>query len=288
MEQKRAPVEWKAGLLLALSGVALIAAFALSPIPNPDDWETFYGVGHYVWNGTPLYDKPITFAYYFNPPWLAVLLSPFTLLSFRWSWAVLCVVSLGLTAALARRWQIGLIRLGLTVLSPAMVYILLHGQVDALILGGLLLPAEWWIIVALTKPQVAVGLMFGIERGRWPRAAAITILIVLLSLLVFGNWPLRFIRQPSSVIEGTVYATHNLWRNLWPYQLPAGVGVLLLGLRRRDARFLLGASPLLSPYTPMSGLLGSWLALASLLNDWEAGVVWLTWWGAVLYRYFVP
>ena len=109
-------------------------------------------------------------------------------------------------------------------------------------------------------------------------------LAVLLSIAIFGNWPAQLIRQRASVIEGTVYAAHNLWRNLWPFQLPAGIVLILLGLRRQDARWLVAASPFLSPYAPMSSLLGPWLALASTLKDWEAGLVWLSWWGAVIYR----
>ena len=221
--------------------------------------------------------------YYTYAPWLAVVISPLSLMPIRWGWAALCCVSLCITLILARRWQTGLVRPTLAMASPAMAYIILHGQVDALILAGLLLPREWWLLVGLTKPQVTLGLIFGVGRQRIFRAAALSGLIFLISIVWLGNWPLQLLRQPAAFM----YATHNLWLGLWPFQVPAGAALILLGVKRRDERLLVAASPFLAPYAAMSSLIGPWLALASFLKDWEAALVWLAWWGAVLYRYLV-
>jgi hypothetical protein len=284
MEQKRTPLSWRISLMFAVIGLGLLAGFALSSIPEADDWIIFYETGQRVWAGAPLYGTPTHFNYYTYPPWLAVVIAPLSLLPIRWGWAALCCISLCVTLVLARRWQTGLVRPILAMVSPAMAYIILHGQVDALLLAGLLLPREWWFLVGLTKPQVTLGLILGVERQRIFRAAALSGLIFLISIVWLGNWPLQLLRQPAAF----VYATHNLWLGLWPFQVPAGVALILLGVKRQDERLLVAASPFLAPYAATSSLLGPWLAVASFLNDWEAALVWVCWWGAVLYRYLVP
>ena len=78
--------------------------------------------------------------------------------------------------------------------------------------------------------------------------------------------------------------TWNLWLGLWPFQVPAGVTLLLFGLSRKDERLLLAASPFLSPYATISSMLGPWLAVLMFLEKWQAAIVWLSWWAAVAYR----
>lgn len=284
MEQKRAPFSWRISLLFVVIGLGLLAGFALSVIPEADDWIIFYETGQRIWAGAPLYGTPTHFNYYTYAPWLAVVISPLSLIPIRWGWAALCCVSLCVTLVLARRWQTGLVRPTLAMVSPAMAYIILHGQVDALVLAGLLLPREWWFLVGLTKPQVTLGLIFGVGRQRIFRAVALSGLIFLISIVWLGNWPLQLLRQPAAF----VYATHNLWLGLWPFQVPVGAALILLGVKRGDERLLVAASPFLAPYAATSSLLGPWLAVASFLNDREAVLVWLIWWGAVVYRYLAP
>lgn len=128
----------------------------------------------------------------------------------------------------------------------------LHGQIDALILAAILLPQEWWMIAGLTKPQVAFGLIFGIPRAKCVRALLLTGLLLVKTLIWFGNWPLQLIRQPTP----NRYDGDNLWLGLWPFQVPIGILLILLGISRKDERWLVSASPFLLPYTAISSLLG--------------------------------
>jgi hypothetical protein len=169
--------------------------------------------------------------------------------------------------------------MALALLSPPILYTLLHGEIDGLILGGVLLPPEWWILIGLTKPQVAVGLVFGVPRGRLVRAIVIAGLALVTSLVWFGLWPLRWLEQANPLHQGW-----NLWAGLWPMQVPAGVLLILLGISRKDERWLVAASPFLSPYAATSSLLGPWMVACSFLKGWQALVVLLAWWGAVVYR----
>jgi hypothetical protein len=269
-------------LMIALGLFCLaVVAFVVSPVPYGIDWTVFHDAGQRVWTGARLYGEPTSYQFYYNPPWLAVALMPISLLPYRWGWAIVSVVSLFVVIALARRWQLGFVRLCFALLSPPLLYIVAYGQIDALVLGGILLPVWCWPLVASAKPQVAIGLVFGVRREQWVYAVVLTSVVLLASFVLFGSWPLQLIQQPTPL-----HGAHNLWLGLWPFQVPAGLMLILLGVRRRDERFLVAASPLLSPYAATSSLIGMWLAGMTLLRDWEAGVVWLSWWGVTFYRFW--
>jgi hypothetical protein len=267
-------------LLALIAFFAFAAAFALFPPLGGKDWETFQGAAQRVLAGDPLYGSLVTHSYYSNPPWLAVLLIPLSLLPPRWGWGLLAASTLLACVFLVFRYAPGKLKLILFLLSPSLFYILLHGQIDVLILAGLFLPREWWPLVALTKPQVALGMAAGVPRQMWMRAALLTSAIILGSILLFGPWPIDLLRQPTPFRE----MTHNLWFGLWPFQVPLGIGLLALGIDRKDERFLFSASPFLLPYAAISSLAGPWLAALSFLKNWQALAVFLAWWAAVIYR----
>ena len=267
------------GILL---GLALIAAFSLSPLPGGDDWEVFYHAGRRVLSGDPLYGEPIYHGfYYYNAPWLAVLIAPITILPSRLGRGMLSALTLILTILVVRRWDEGLLKPVLALLSPPMFYILLHGQVDAIVLAGVMLPSLYWGLVALSKPQVAIGLIFGVGDIRgFLKMIGVTAAVLLFSLLLFGNWPLELIRQPGPVGQ------HNIWLGLWPYQILVGMGIVFYGMNRKDERFFIAASPFFLPYAATSSLLGPWIVMMTLLKNWQATIVLLAWWAISVFRYF--
>jgi hypothetical protein len=267
--------------ILALGWLVLTIGFGLIPMAGGDDWVTFQGAAHRILSGVPLYGEKVTVSYYSNPPWLAAALIPLALLPARWGWAGLNALNLIVLLMLARRWTRGWLKPALVLTSPAAFYILLHGQVEPLILAAVFLPREWWLLAASTKPQIGLGLAFGLHRRHLLRAVVVSLGVMLLSLAVFGLWPQALLAQPSPFIEGA----HNLWLGLWPFQVPAAVALILLGMRRDDERLLVSAAPFASPYATTSSLIGPWLAMVSFLKSWEAAVVWAAWWGAVVYRF---
>lgn len=87
-------------------------------------------------------------------------------------------------------------------------------------------------------------------------------------------------RQPRPFVK----EAHNLWLGLWPFQFPIFVALILVGISHRDDRFLISGSPFLLPYATTSNLLGLWLGMSCFLKDWQAALLWLFWWGAVVIR----
>lgn len=273
----------QAGLIGAGAFALLVIVFLLSPWDGGDDWILFRIVAQNVLNGDPLYGSTVYLdRYYFNPPWIALIFIPATLIPARLGWALASAMSLVCGTALLKRWQsdTGYIKPALVLLSPAMLYIVLHGQIDMLVIAGVFLPAHWWGIVALTKPQVSAGLLPGIPRHKWLSAALLTALLIALTFVLFGNWVADLRAQPNPLDE----QGNNIWRGLWPFQIPVGVFLIVLGYSRKDERLLLAGSPFLAPYAAMSSLIGPWIAAITFLNDWQAAVVFASWWGAVLLR----
>ncbi len=279
------PQPTQTALVIAGMFVALVALFVLTPWSG-DDWNIYYHTGKRVLAGEAIYGTPITYGYYNNPPWFALLLAAVSPLPRKLGWAMLCASSLMATLALLRAWtggKAGIIKPLCVLLSPSMLYVLLHGQIDALVIAGALLPAAWWPLVALTKPQVAIALAVGTPPRLWLRAAVILAIAFGVTLLIFGLWPRDLLNQPTPFMD----ESHNLWKGLWPFQVPAGILLVTVGLQRRDERFLIAASPFLSPYAALSSLFGLWLAAVTFLEDWQAAVVFASWWGAVLARAFL-
>lgn len=273
---------WSGPLFWVLLFILLTLVFALIPMAGGDDWETFRGAAQRLFSHAPLYGQKVTVSYYSNPPWVAALLSPLALLPAKWGWAALNSLNLIVLLFLTRRWNQGLVKPILVLTSPASFYILLHGEIEPLILALIFLPRTWWPLAAISKPQIGLGLAFGVPREKLLAAVAATGGVLVGSLLLFGNWPAALLSQPSPFIE----STHNLWLGLWPFQVPAALLLILLGIRRDDERLLVSAGPFASPYATTSSLVGPWLAVISFLKDWEAGLVWLAWWGATAYRLF--
>lgn len=263
-----------------LACLAFVAAFALIPMPGGDDWETFYGAAQRMLAGESLYGSLVTHAYFSNPPWVAAAFIPFSLLPLRWGWGLLAASTLGAGAVLALRYAPGKLKLALFLLSPSLMYTLLHGNIDVLVLASVLLPREWWLLAAVTKPQVTLGLALGMPRSKLLQAGLIFGAALLGSWLLFGPWPLELLNQPTPFRE----MTHNLWLGLWPFQVPLGIALLAVGAERRDSRLLFSASPFLLPYAAISSMAGPWLAALSFLKNWQALLVFMVWWAAVLYR----
>jgi hypothetical protein len=247
-----------------------------------DDWETFHGASWRVLHGESLYGSKITHAYYSNPPWLAVLLIPLAILPEKLGWAMVCAATLILSLVLLRHWETrpGRIKPVLILMSPPMMYTLLHGEIDVLIISGVLLPIQWWPLVALTKPQVAIGLAAGVPPKYWLRAAMIIGVALLISLLWFGFWPRELLAQDTPFVG----AAHNFWEGLWPNQVPLGVLLVVMGISRKDERLLVAGSPFLSPYAALSSFIGPWIAALTYLKDWQALVVFVSWWGVFVAR----
>lgn len=261
--------------------LALSAVFAYLP-SSPylySDWPYFWGSARLALQGKSPY-LMLESLYFYNPPWVAVVLAPLGLFPVQFSAGMATALSLLVLLLLCRRYELNLFKTALLGLSPPVVVILWLGQIDLLVLGGVLLPVSWWPVAALSKPQAALGLGFhALQKPYIKQAALVAAAVIGLSFLLFGLWPLEILGVPSPT--GFDW---NFWKGIWPWSIIPGIVLVMLGVGRKNERYLLAASPFLMPYTTIPGFAGPLLALFTELEDWQAAALFLAIWGVTIWQ----
>ena len=208
---------------------------------------------------------------FFNPFWALFPLMPLAILPEAVGRAGLFLMSILCFSYTLHRLGGRLPAILLILLSPPAIHGLLNGNIDWMPLLGLLFPPWIGLFFVSIKPQIGIAIAIYWCFAEWQdhgfkglfKMVAPFSVVFLISLLLFGLWPLR------SSIELT------LWWNasLWPMSIPVGLALLVAAFRQRNIDFALGASPCLAPYI----LLHSWIialfALVKRLPELTAAVV---------------
>jgi hypothetical protein len=225
--------------------------------------------------------SPYNIQGFFNPPWTLLPLIPFAVLPENVGRALLVIA--GFIAFAYTGHKMGGSKLATTaiLLSPPVMHCTLNGNIDWLALLGVIMPPQIGLFFVSTKPQIGIAiaafwLVESWRDGGWRETLRVFLPITLtgiLSLLLYGMWPLR-----AGVEVG-------LWWNasLWPMSLPVGLVLIVTAIRSRKLAYAMGASPCFSPYI----LLHSWVvavyALIQSTPETVAAVIGL--WLLVLIRY---
>jgi hypothetical protein len=250
--------------LLLVGLVFLIANF----VPYGVDWRNvFRPASRAILKG----QSPFSVGGYFNAPWAVIPLIPLALFPENYGYALLVLLSLaGFTYSAHRLGgkQLAVVAL---LLSPPVLHSLLNGNIDALAVIGFVLPPQIGLFFVLIKPQIgsAVAIYWVVEAWRkgnirevvWVFAPVSATLM--LSLLVFGLWPLQFEQEI------------DLWWNasLWPASIPVGLVLIVTAIRRRRIEFAMAASPCLSPYVLLHAWVGALLGVVSRLPETVVAVI---------------
>lgn len=264
---------------ILVAGAALVAFIASVYLPEGVDWhKTYRPASLALLSGR----SPFSEDSFFAPPWAVVPLLPLALLPENLGRGALFVVSLLVFALAAYRLRAALPALTAFLLSPPVMHCLLNANIEWLPLIGFTLPPWLGLFFVTMKPQsgfivVLFWLVEALRRGGlreavrtfWP-----VTLVGLLSLALFGLWPLHLLEY-SGRIEG-----YNA--SLWPLSIPAGLALAVAALRKREIRFAMGASPCLSPVLLLHGWSGALAAVTVSNVETIAAVVGL--WILVLMR----
>lgn len=193
----------------------------------------------------------------FNPPWLFLILHPFTWLDPRLGAGLLVVISLLIVGAYVGTPKKALF---VTCSAPLIVMVTL-GQIDGLILLGLMIPGEIGLLWLLMKPQ-------GVFLTALPRinlrSVTVVILVLILSILLWGFW-WQDILHTRSLFNGSQNAS------LFPYTILPGFLPLYLGLKRKSDALLCLASLCFSPYFMLTSMLP---AVAAIVRESDDKRVW--------------
>ena len=132
----------------------------------------------------------------------------------------------------ARAW-----RIALALISLPTLWLLFLGNVDGLVMVGLLLLPVLGVPLVLVKPQVA---SFSLLANR--RSITATIVWLVISIVLWGPWPLNFLGVGNAA-----------WREAWPqditlYPWGALLALPLLWWSRGDEDMLMAAGSLMTPH----------------------------------------
>ncbi len=224
------------------------------------DWNiAFYPAARLLLQG----HNPYWIPFFHNPIWALIPLIPFALLGHSLGGALLFFFSLFTYAFVAYHFKGKPVALVALLLSPLVFYNQFLGNIDSLVLWGLLLPPPVGLFFIAIKPQIGIGIALYLAyavwlEGGWRKLlwsfAPVTVALTI-SFLLFGNWVV-------STSENVISANWNL--SLFPWSIPIGLLLLFVAFRRRRVTVSLSASPFLAPYLS----LGSWsIALFGLLNS---------------------
>lgn len=227
-------------LLGMLGPVALFALAAwwlvwASPPPPQFDYDTCFAPGvRLVLHGASPYEGGC----FYNPPWTAALLAPFVLLGDAGQ-TVMVGLALLLTGWAFRRMGASWLCTLLVLLTPAIAWMRINGQIEWLVYASVLLPPRWGVLLAAIKPQIGGGLIVFWTWQAWRRGRLEGVVRLLaplgvafaLSVLIYGAW---FAETPN---------LHGVWwdDSVWPWGIPAGVVLLGLALMASEIRLALAA-----------------------------------------------
>jgi hypothetical protein len=196
----------------------------------------------------------------YNPPWLTPILAPFMILPGKSGYIIFAA------ATLLMFWWVTRVFSGkfwLVLVSSQLFWIIWWGQIDGLVILGVGLGWEALrkrnitymvlaMLLATLKPQIglvpilAIWWWFG--RSRW-KALLWYGVIFLLTIGLYGLWPVWFVQSVIKVATRTEQSAWNTSLGLWA--LPLLIPALFIKMERYPRLISLIATALLiSPYMP--------------------------------------
>lgn len=239
-------------LILAAAIVTLLLA-VFAAIPYAIDWSMYFRpAAHALLNGQSPYDVPG----FFNPPWALFPLLPLALLPEPLGRALLFGLSTISLMIIVRRFGANLWSTVAFMLSLPVMFGLYNGNIDWLAMLGFIMPPPIGMLFVTIKPQIGMAVVIfwlfeAWQQNRWwgvTKTILPTIVVVLISFLVWGFWPLEMLNAR---------ADNDAFNTLvWPWSIPLGIFLLIQGLRKHSMPTVIPASLCLSPYA----MFHSWAA----------------------------
>jgi hypothetical protein len=190
-----------------------------------------------------------------NPPWIFPLLYPLALLPGRWGGVGIALLSM-LAIVLYLKSPFKLLAMAA---SAPFVFVIVLGQLDALVLFGLMLPAAIGPLLILVKPQSAILTIL----NRISRHSLLVLLgALIVSMLVWGFWPAEMLRAglvPDQLRNASFF----------PYSLPLAPVFLYYGIKKKSDAFLCWATLCASPFFQTHSALPAVACTIRETSDWR-------------------
>ncbi|MGC9336427.1 MAG: hypothetical protein ACP5JJ_20000 [Anaerolineae bacterium] len=269
---------------LVLSALLIVVLASSTVIPPGVDWRSHLRPATRAFLRL---ESPYRAGAVFNPPWVFLLLTPIALLPEQAGGAILFWMAFATWAYFSWRLSEGSLAVVLAVVtSPMVVNGLLVGNLDFLVVWGLVLPAELAVFFLALKPQVGGAVLVLLawqlyREGGWRRLARVFIppfVFTVLSFVAYGPWPLHAGDAISRSWNASPFVILG-----WP-SIIIGIGLLAVAATRKESedanKIAMAASPFFSPYVGFQ----SWVAfLPALMNTKALYALWIVLWGWFAY-----
>jgi len=192
--------------------------------------------------------------YFVNPPWTAVLLLPFSWLPLPLAVLIQLCLYFAILAGVVYKYGGDTVVVLLALTSFIAFDSALELNIDWLTCLGLLVPAALSGPFLLVKPQNTLGVWLSFKRHDLVRAIIVSLIVLILSFLIWGDWPLSLAN----------YAVNEMQRNynmaplaLLPVPIALAIGLALgwYAFKRRDPVWSILAWLFFVPYIKIYSLL---------------------------------
>lgn len=241
-------------ILLFIAAICLVwMVFTRLPV-SAVDWIHSFRPAALQWQNPYFREGSI-----FNPPWLFPLLYPLAVLPGSASVGMLIMISV-LAIGLYVKSPIKMLFI---MASVSMASVIALGQLDALLLYGLMIPYGLGIPLLLVKPQ-GVFLAIVPRLNRW--SILFILLVFVVSVVVWGDWWANiFAHRPNP--KGNI--------SLFPYTIPLGILLAYFGFKRKSDALLCSASLCFAPYFMAQSMLPAIAAAIRETDNWR-------WWTVIV------
>ncbi len=219
----------------------LATAYLTAGLPTADFYLNFYPAARSILAGHSPYESITN-----SPPWGILPILPFALLPPVPAHGLYFAACLFVLVYIAWRLQASPLTIVAFILSPTAIGSVIVGNLDPMIISGILFPPILGLLILLTKPQIGAGvalyhlIQYIRDKKYWEavKAFAPVTIAYLLTLVLFPVWLTRVSSLPA-----------NGWnRSLFPYSIPLGIFLVWLAVRLQNPYFALAAGPFFAPY----------------------------------------
>lgn len=200
--------------------------------------------------------NPYTVPGFFNPPWAAVLLAPFSVLPLQLAALLQLALYFVLITLVIRRFGGDRRAMLITLTSFVALNSATELNVEWMICIGLLIPERYSLPFLVIKPQTALGYVFSFRWRDLVRAVTIGLVFGVFALLIWGHTLPTLLENYMS--PGNLRTSHNAAPMAFlgaPLAMLFGVIIGGFALRRRDPILCILAWIFFVPYLALYGLL---------------------------------
>ena len=213
-----------------------------------DQQTTFLPLAQHFFN-------PYAIPSFVSPAWVALTLLPMGLLPLPLATLVQSCFYFALMTFVIFKYKGTFVTALIVFTSFVALDAVIECNIEWLVSIGLLVPPMLSGPFLLSKPQIALGVMLSYKRRDLLRALLVILLVFLVSLLIWGVWPLQMWQAVQSHSLGRDFNVAPVVLLPWPIAVGIGIVLAYFAFKRRDPALSILAWIFFVPYITLYSLL---------------------------------